>query len=178
MMRLCEGKGCMRMNITILEDRPETMKTLVATIKEMGSCIQNIVCYTSDKENADGFQEYAKSVCKEMGVNCILVDNITFDRVLDELYKDKEMQFWFDMDLVGDFSNHFLQRINVSYARKKKEKEKDDGRIWFYTTGPLSAIEQIDEYFPNRRIPVRHFSAINGISFDYEFIRENVLGQE
>lgn len=169
----------MWMNITVLEDRPHVLRDAVNEIRKLGVDTINVVCYTPDKEEDPDFEKEAKSICDEMGVNFIFVENSSFNRVLDELYKDKSLKFLFDMDLLGDLSKHFLQRINVCYAREKRDKEKNDGRIWFYTTGPLSAIEQIDEYFPNRRIPVCYFDPIKEIAyFDYDFISENVLGQE
>lgn len=60
------------------------------------------------------------------------------------------------MDLVGDFSKHFQERINVMYAEDKRENGNGD-RIWFYTTGPDSAKEQLMTYFPDRVVPVLQF---------------------
>lgn len=84
----------------------------------------------------------------------------------------------FDMDLIGDYSSHFDERINTIYAKKKRAEEGGDGRIWFYTNGPTSAVEQINLNFKNRRIPVRDFDTTkNQLIFDYDFMKKNILNQ-
>lgn len=167
------------MNITILEDRPRLMWEAVETLKTMGIYTKNIICYRNDLNKEEAYQKKIETMCNQLGVKLFLVDNDSFSTVLDEFYKDKEMVFFFDMDLLGDYSHHFLQRINVIYALKKKEMEKNDGRIWFYTTGPISAVEQINMYFPHRRIPVVRFKAKEErVILDYDFIKRELLEQE
>ncbi len=163
------------MNVTILEDRPKVMREAIEELKAMGIYTKNIICYRNDLNKGEAYQKEIESICSQLNVELFLADNDSFNTVLDEVYKDEKMIFFFDMDLSGNYSHHFLQRINVMYALKKKEKEKDYGRIWFYTTGPVSAVEQIDMYFPHRRIPVVRFKAKEeSVILDFDFIRREI----
>jgi hypothetical protein len=171
----------MKMKIVILEDRPLVMMKSIKQMKEMGIDTERIIFFDAEKENHENERaaEYRKTLetrCKEMDIQLSIVNNCDFETTLDELYKDPDIIFFFDMDLVGDYSQHFVERINVIYALKKKEQEKNEGRIWFYTTGPRSAIEQINDNFSNRNIPVKEYDTQNDLTIlDFDFIKDHIL---
>lgn len=162
------------MKITILEDRPTVMKEAIKKMETLGIHTAGIVCYKNADNQSPETQKLIQKTCSELKVELCYVDNSNFHTVLDSIYKkDREMVFLFDMDMIGDFSQHFEERINVIYALKKKAEEGDDGRIWFYTTGPASAVEQINKKFPNRNIPVPEFDVKEKqVVFDYNFIEK------
>lgn len=165
------------MILTILEDRPHNMLQAIDKMEEMGIHTQNMVYFHSKKSfySPDKKSELEKEL-NQRQVTLIEADNNDLKKILDKLYHEEDMSFFFDMDLWGDYSHHFLERINVQYALEKKELEQDDGRIWFYTTGPRSAIEQIKANFPNRYIPIIKYDTRKDlVILDYDFIKENVL---
>ena len=164
------------MNIAILEDRPMVMKSAIERFNDMGIHTTCIICYDNRMNQDERMKEAVHMMCKEYGIEVLHANKQNFDLVLDQVYQDEEIQFLFDMDLLDDGSNRFEERINVIYAMRKKEQENGN-RIWFYTTGPAYAVESINEYFPDRNIPVCRFDAKKyQVIFDYKFIEEKLLG--
>lgn len=167
------------MKVTILEDRPWVMEGCIRKMREMGLEVVEMLYYYNIISEREENLHYVEKMCRELNLQLCCVDNGNFEEQLNKLYEVQEMLFFFDMDLIGDYSSHFDERINTIYAKKKKKEDGGDGRIWFYTSGPASAVEQIDMCFEHRRIPVVDFDTqSNQIVFDYDFIQKNILGQE
>ena len=165
------------MELTILEDRPYNLLEAIEKMETMGIHTQNMIFFHSKETfHSDIAISKIENEFERRKVNFIKVDIDSFENKMDSLYQDKGMVFFFDMDLRGDYSLHFLERINVEYALQKKRQENGDGRIWFYTTGPRSTIEQIKMNFPNRYIPITKFDTkTNQVILDYNFIEKNIL---
>lgn len=161
------------MDITFVEDRPWVVKEAIEKMEHMDLHTIRMVYYKNDYDEQE--QIKIQNMCQELGIELCCVNNLNFDHELDRLYQqDKNMIFFFDMDLNGDYSFHFEERINVIYALKKQQE--DDFRIWFYSTGPAAAIEQINANFPDHNIPVVEFRVLDQIIvFDYNFIQMSIL---
>lgn len=162
------------MKIAIVEDRPWVMESSIKEMRNIGLNVVQMVYFCNNGAQICDVEE----MCNKYELDLCCVDNGNFEEELNKLYEDKEMIFLFDMDLIGDYSSHFDERINTIYAKKKRAEEGGDGRIWFYTNGPTSAVEQINLNFKNRRIPVRDFDTTkNQLIFDYDFMKKNILKQ-
>ena len=61
---------------------------------------------------------------------------------MNKLYGDKERIFFFDL-VLDDNVDYFEDRINVRYA----ENNKEDGRIWFYTTSGVYNVTNLVNMF-------------------------------
>jgi hypothetical protein len=164
------------MKITIVEDRPTVMREAILQMKDLGIQTECIICYDNQINRAQEVQKAISEMCERLNIQLKHASNIDFNKILDEAFKDKEMIFLFDMDLMLDFSRRFEERINVIYAKKKQEEGEE--RIWFYTTGPAAAVDSINKNFPNRNIPVIQFKAREQqVVFDNQFIERNLLGR-
>lgn len=165
------------MKITVLEDRPWVMEHNIRMMQEKGAVVDQLVWFREQPESEpDKEKDKVDKLCGELKLKQVLVNNANFNEELDKLYCEKDRIFLFDMDLAGDYSRHFEDRINAIYAKNKKREENSQGRIWFYTSGPASAVEQIKINFPDRNVPVVNFDPVDQqLYFDEKYIEKDIL---
>lgn len=144
------------MGIVILEDRPWVMKNNIINLQQRGVTVHKILYYCERDDRYNKSINRINELEDELNLEITRVTSFDFEEKLDQIFNFTTSIFLFDMDLVGDFSKHFQERINVMYAEDKRENGNGD-RIWFYTTGPDSAKEQLMTYFPDRVVPVLQF---------------------
>ncbi len=162
------------MKISILEDRPWVVKEFVKELREREAEIQNIFYFCEKDSEYERSSEHMEQLEEELNVPIIRVESYDFEEKLDQCYSDPDIRFLFDMDLTGDYSAHFLERINVLYALEKLHG--GDNRIWFYTTGPASAKEQLEKTFAGHIIPVDSFDASKELLYmDMNYVESNIL---
>ncbi len=104
------------MKISILEDRPWVVKEFVKELREREAEIQNIFYFCEKDSEYERSSEHMEQLEEELNVPIIRVESYDFEEKLDQCYSDPDIRFLFDMDLTGDYSAHFLERINVLYA--------------------------------------------------------------
>lgn len=162
------------MKISILEDRPWVMKEFVKELRERNVQIQNIFYFCEKDSEYNKSFDHLTQLENELDIPIIRVESYDFEEQLDQYYSDPDIRFLFDMDLTGDYSAHFLERINVLYALEKLRN--GDNHIWFYTTGPASAKEQLEKTFTGHIIPVESFDASKELLYmDMNYIESNIL---
>lgn len=167
------------MNIAILEDRPLVMRDAIEKLDSMGIYTKYMVCYDNMYNQDNEIQKKVVEMCEKHNIRVLHANSQNFDSVLDQVYDDADVQLLFDMDLLNDYSKRFEERINVIYANKKKEQENNNGRIWFYTSGPAYAVESINQNFKERNIPVVDFDTKSEqIALDYDFIEKKFTGNK
>lgn len=164
----------MKKRIVIVDDRPWKMKGSILKLQEAGVVFCKTIYYPNNmiaRETQDELMEdYKKSTEMEVvQVN----DQSEFLAQMDELYSVPDIIFLMDYDLKGDMNrDDFFTRINVKYARVKDKEEK---KIWFYTTGPNDIKGLLRETFPNNVISVPTYS-VGALEWDEEQVKAAVEG--
>lgn len=149
------------MNVYIVDDRPQTLLSLVAQMVKNGFHVQTVFVYFERKEDADNRKvKTLENQFTALGVTLRIITDNDFHTVLDEIYMDPNAVFLFDFDLSPERSFYCDERINVQYALGKLQLEPDNFKIWFYTTGPVSMVAQIHHLFGDRLISVERFDSV------------------
>lgn len=131
------------MKLAFLEDRPWIVWQIVEDIKQNYNLKEIMLIYYKNEENTES--EKVKEVikkCKEKNIPFKEISRWNFDEEMNKLYSDKERIFFFDL-VLDDNVDYFEDRINVRYARNNKE----DGRIWFYTTSGVYNVTNLVNMF-------------------------------
>lgn len=166
------------MNIAILEDKPLVMLESIGKMETMGIHTKQLIYYTGDTFSEE-YQLRVQQKCEERNIEFLQVNKENFNEKMNHLYENPELIFFFDLILEAYENRRFEEWVNVIYAKKKRDENGDDGRIWFYTTGSAALIEKINMFFPNRNIPVERFKTLEQQTIlDYEYVRTHIVGQE
>lgn len=139
-------------NIIMLEDNPVRLKKFIDHTNQgkmsEGIDIEQVLYYNPNLEQTS---EEVTELKKELKVDVTVVNLWNFDEILNDLYAQENNLFIFDTDLNEKLEeNVFSYRINVSYAMRKKEKD----RIWFYTAAGPDFERNIAQTFSGYVIPV------------------------
>lgn len=140
-----------------------------------------MLIYYNNEENTESKKlKEVISKCKENNIPFKEIGRWNFDAEMNKLYDDKDRIFFFDL-VLDDNVDYFEDRINVRYARNNKE----DGRIWFYTTsgvynvtnlanmfGEEQTIDVID-YDPEKNQIKFAEQSLNNILQDCKLLRDN-----
>lgn len=162
------------MKIAFLEYRPWVLWDAVAKLQVLGVEEIKMIYYHGDRDEPTKKQGVEEE-CRRLHIELKDVENLGFEKELDELYADPDIVFFFHLSLPGDRSQYFGDRINVIYAKKKQDA--GENRIWFYTTAGVDSINLINRTFRGHCIPVLDIDMdANQYVFDYNFIKEKVLG--
>lgn len=146
------------MNVYIVDDRPQTLLSLVAQMVKDGFHAQTVFVYFERKKDAANRKvKTLENQFTALGVTLRIITDNDFRTVLDEIYMDPDAVFLFDFDLPPERSLYCDERINVQYALEKLQSEPTNFKISFYTTGPASMVAQIHRLFGDRLIPVERF---------------------
>ena len=98
------------------------------TIRKMKSIKQieeiDLLFYENSFEQKGEIEQSIVSECNELDVRLIRITENDFESKMNELYSDKDRIFFFDL-VLDDNSDFFEERINVIYAKDRK----DDKRI-------------------------------------------------
>lgn len=136
-------------NVILLEDNLKVAEEFIDQLREwkekgeIDIAIDKLLFYEDNlnAEKVEGLEEVQK--IRQKGIKVEWVNVISFDCVMDELYRDPDNLFIFDTYLLSDESFVFKYRINVSYALEKI----NDKRIWFYTNAGADIKDNIDRIF-------------------------------
>lgn len=157
------------MKLAILEGRPWIIMNAIRKIK---SIIQfdeiDLLYYVNSLEQKGKMEQKIFSECKKEDVRLIRITENDFERKMNELYSDKDRIFFFDL-VLDDNSDFFEERINVIYAKNRKE----DKRIWFYTTSGKYNITKMKNMFGEQYIPVIDYD----VKQDALVLNENKLDE-
>lgn len=115
-----------------------------------------ILLYCVDTKTADEkIQKLSGKFSRETPVEKVTLWD--YEEKLDTFYAQPNTLFLFDMNLYGDGSTVFDNRINVMYARKKMNTEHSvHPRIWFYTTTKAEQRAVLLEKFPDCTLNVQN----------------------
>ena len=131
------------MKLAFLEDRPWIVWQIVEDIKQNYDLQEIMLIYYKNEENTESEKlNQVISKCKENNIPFKEIRRWNFDEEMNKLYSDKERIFFFDL-VLDDNVDYFEDRINVQYARNNKE----DGRIWFYTTSGVYNVTNLANMF-------------------------------
>lgn len=169
------------MKLAFLEDRPWIVWQIVEDIKKNYDLKEIMLIYYNNEENTESKKlKEVISKCKENNIPFKEIRRWNFDAEMNKLYDDKDRIFFFDL-VLDDNVDYFEDRINVRYARNNKE----DGRIWFYTTsgvynvtnlanmfGEEQTIDVID-YDPEKNQIKFAEQSLNNILQDCKLLRDN-----
>ena len=169
------------MKLAFLEDRPWIVWQIVEDIKKNYDLKEIMLIYYNNEENTESKKlKEVISKCKENNIPFKEIGRWNFDAEMNKLYDDKDRIFFFDL-VLDDNVDYFEDRINVRYARNNKE----DGRIWFYTTsgvynvtnlvnmfGEEQTIDVID-YDPEKNQIKFAEQSLNNILQDCKLLRDN-----
>lgn len=162
--------GVYMKKLAILEDRPWIMRKMLEPLRNQYMLNELIIIYydgpkAHSNENAnDILEEYATK-----GVKVCRVNNLNFEKTLNDLFGDEERIFFFNLVLTNDNASYFEDRINVVYAKKKKEYK----RIWFYTTADRKSIHKVKKEFGEQFIPVSDYiSGEEVLLLDIESVKD------
>lgn len=147
--------------VILLEDIPSKLKPLIEQLEVLPGVQVSKVLYYVSGTRAD--EDEIQQLTNKLGVEVQIVDAWDFDRIMDELYEDKENIFIFDTAL-EDENEVFDYLINVSYALAKKE----DGRIWFYTQAGPYYKSNITKRFPDNVFEAAADDTVNGMKLNLE----------
>lgn len=146
----------MKKRIVIVDDRPWKMKESIQQLQKENVVFYKTVYYpnnTLDRARQNTLMEdYEHST----GIDVVQVNSQSeFITQMDELYSVSDIIFLMDYDLKGDMNrDDFFARINVKYALAK---DKDEKKIWFYTSGPRDIRGLLLETFPDNVISMPLF---------------------
>lgn len=131
------------MKLAFLEDRPWIVWQIVEDIKKNYDLEEIMLIYYNNEENTESKKlKEVISKCKKNNIPFKEIGRWNFDKEMNELYGDKKRIFFFDL-VLDDNVDYFEDRINVRYARNNKE----DGRIWFYTTSGVYNVTNLANMF-------------------------------
>lgn len=131
------------MKLAFLEDRPWIVWQIVEDIKKNYDLDEIMLIYYNNEENTESKKlKEVISKCKENNIPFKEIRRWNFDAEMNKLYDDKDRIFFFDL-VLDDNVDYFEDRINVRYARNNKE----DGRIWFYTTSGVYNVTNLANMF-------------------------------
>lgn len=162
-------KGIIGMKkIIIFEDSLENTIAYVKELHEMPSVSEiYILLYCVDKKAADDkIGELSDKF--PQGTHIEKVTLWDYEEKLDEFYVQPDTLFLFDMNLYGDGSTVFNNRINVVYAKKKRElPHGKHPKIWFYTTTKAEQRAVLLEQFPECTLHVRDVGK-DGVELEFD----------
>lgn len=164
----------MKKRIVIVDDRPWKMKKGIMKLQEAGIDFFQTIYYPNNMIARATQDELMEDYKKSTGMKVVQVnDQSEFLARMDELYSDPDIIFLMDYDLKGDMNrDDFFTRINVKYAREKDQEEK---KIWFYTTGPNDIKGLLRETFPDNVISVPTYS-VGALEWDEAQVKAAVEG--
>ncbi len=141
--------------IVVVDDRPWKMQESIRELQNQGLFFLKTIYYPYNHmcSNDIRIEEYKRVTSMDV----IRADDMMeFIHMMDELYVRSDTVFFMDYDLKGDMSrDDFFSRINIKYA---VAKDKEQRRIWFYTTGPKDIKEILGKTFPGRVINVQSYA--------------------
>lgn len=162
----------MSKRIVIVDDRPWKMKKCIRQLQKDNIVFYKSIYYPNNmldrKRQAELMADYERST----GIEVVRVDSQNeFIEKMDELYRISDIVFFMDYDLKGDMNrDDFFSRVNVKYAL---EKDQENKKIWFYTSGPRDIKGLLKETFPENIINLPRF--FDGqLYWDEEKVREVV----
>lgn len=127
-------------DIVIVEDKLKKGTSLAEQFKELKEDRPELefkvkaVCYFKPNEKAAREEIRKIRTGKEMDFDILPVSLWNFDEIMDNYVNsnDGNTVIIMDFQLDGDGSGEIpMRRVNIRYARKKKEPVSD--RLWFYT---------------------------------------------
>lgn len=142
--------------IVVVDDRPWKMQESIRELQSQGLNFFKTIYYPSCYLNHSD-DEWIEEYKRVTGMDVIRVnDMMEFINMMDDLYTNPDIVFFMDYDLKGNMSrDDFFSRINVKYALSE---DKEQRRIWFYTTGPKDIKEILEKTFLGRVIYVQFLS--------------------
>ncbi|MDD5803058.1 hypothetical protein ACTQWG_18200 [Blautia sp. HCP3S3_H10_1] len=155
-------------DIIIFEDSLENTVAYVEKLNEMS--LVSKICILLYSVNTEIAQEKINDLKGRFPEKTHIeaVNLWNYEERLDDFYSQKNTLFLFDMNLNGDGSTRFNNRINVMYAKKKREL--DSGRrhpkIWFYTTTKAEQRAVLLEQFPECTLQVSSMGK-KGVLLDF-----------
>lgn len=152
-------------NIIIFED---SLENTVAYVRELSAIdkveVSCILLYCKNESTAiKKINEMKDKFPKSTEIKPVTLWN--YEEELDKYYEKPNTLFLFDMNLIGDGSTMFENRINVLYARKKGI-DRDHPRIWFYTTTKAEQRAILLEKFDYCTLPVKGIGK-HGVELDF-----------
>lgn len=133
-------------NWVIVEDRPWVMAGFINDIRqramEQGEDVvqPEVLYYVSGdtQEQRKATETYYKTKVDAFrsatGIRVRKINKTNFYSRMDAYYNEGYIIFM-DLNLTGSSAMYFNERINVQYAREKKNNVEEENQIWFYTTG-------------------------------------------
>lgn len=166
--------------IIILDDSLENVVNCVNELHAMASVSEVFVLlYCENTANVNNrIQGLSEKFSKMPHIETVNIWN--YEEKLDEFYCRSDTLFLFDMNLHGDGSTLFNNRINVVYAKNKREKEINIyPKIWFYTTSKPEQKSVLLEQFPECTLQVRCIGK-DGVHLDFDdrFLKALTNGPE
>lgn len=146
----------MKKRIVIVDDRPWKMKESVQELQKKQIVFDKVIYYPNDMLDKEEQNELMEEFKMSTGLEIVQVNKqMEFVEQMDELYCIPDIVFFMDYDLKGDMSGEdFFVRINVKYALSRDREQK---KIWFYTSGPRDIKGLLRENFPDNIIGVPKF---------------------
>lgn len=166
--------------IIIFEDSLENTVAYVGRLAAMEVVSDiNILLYCVNTTKAEEkIQELSDKFSEKVKIEKVTLWD--YEERLDYFYAQENTLFLFDMNLNGDGSTMFSNRINVMYAKKKKQAggELPHPRIWFYTTTKAEQRAVLLEQFPECTLSVQSVDK-DGVhlNFDEEFMQALEVGE-
>ena len=141
----------MKKKIVVVDDRPWKMKKSIQKLQENSIDFYRTVYYPNNMLDKERQNELMEDYKEGTGIEVVQVNNQEeFITQMDVLYSNPDIIFLMDYDLKGDMNrNDFSTRINVKYALAKDKNQK---KIWFYTSGPRDIKALLEETFPQHII--------------------------
>lgn len=139
--------------IVIVDDRPWQMRDSISALKSKGVIFFKTIYYPNDELSQEEQNELIAEYQEQTGMETVWVDSERkFMDEMEKVYGRSDIIFLMDYDLKGDMNRDtFFKRINVRYAIAK---DKENKKIWFYTTGPADIKGLLIDTFPERMISV------------------------
>lgn len=164
----------MKKRIVIVDDRPWKFQESIQSLQKAGVRFYKTIFYPNNMIPRVTQDKYMDNYKKVTGMDVIEVnDQSGFLARMDELYADSDVIFLMDYDLKGDMNrNDFFTRINIKYAL---EKDRDEKRIWFYTSGPNDIKGLLRETFHDNIISVPSYAA-GALEWDEEQVKAAAEG--
>lgn len=154
--------------IIIFEDSLENTVAYVNELYQMPSVSEiYILLYCVDTKAADNkIEELSGRFPQETHIEKVTLWD--YEEKLDSFYVQSDTLFLFDMNLYGDGSTVFNNRINVIYAKKKRQSAHGKyPRIWFYTTTKAEQRAVLLEQFPECTLHVRNVGK-DGVELEFD----------
>ena len=155
--------------IVIFEDSLENTVAYVGELYKLPSVLDvQILLYCVNTAIAlERIKELKERFSEKTHIEAVTLWN--YEEKLDNFYEQKNTLFLFDMNLNGDGSTMFSNRINVMYARKKMQSDakRKYPKIWFYTTTKAEQRAVLLEQFPDCTLQVQSMGR-DGVRLDFD----------